>query len=142
MKAGKKRPRLDDLRIGIAIARDDFDLVEKVDEATLADALRHEAQALDYPHLINAVADALDDPDAEYRLQLVRNRRGRPVSRNSEADLRRAYYVEWRMRHAHVPFKAAVMDAMEQFDCSRATVFRSLKRLRELSRLAAQLDLG
>lgn len=141
MSRSKEHPPSDDLRIGIAIARDDFDLVEKLDEATIADALRQEARTLDYPHLVLAVADALDNPDAAYQLRLVRNRRGRPVTRNSEADLRRAYFVDWRMRHAQVPFKAAVMDAMEQFNCSRATVFRSIKRHRELSRLAVELDL-
>jgi hypothetical protein len=130
----------EELRLGIAIARDDFDLTEKIDEATLADALRHDARALDYPHLLRAVADALDSPDAEYRLRLVRTRRGRPVSRNGEADLRRAYFVEWRMRQARIPLKAAVMDAMDQFSCSRATVFRSLKRHRELAAMAAELN--
>jgi hypothetical protein len=128
--------------VAVAISRDDFDLVEKLDEATLADALRHDARDLNYPQLVLAIADALDNPDAEYRLRLVRNRRGRPSTQNSDADLRRAYFVEWRMKNRDVPFKAAVMDAMVQFECSRATVFRSLKRRKELSKVIEQLEIG
>lgn len=131
----------DDLKLGIAVARNDFDLVEKVDEATLADALRQIAPLLEYPHLLDAVANALDNPDAELQLRLVRNRRGRPALRGTGTELHKAHFVEWRMGHGQVPFKAAVMDAMEQFQCSRATVFRSLKRHRELRRIGEELEL-
>ena len=79
MNAAKKRRFSDELLNGIAIARDEFDLVEKLDEATIADALRHDARSMDYPHLVLAVANALDDPEAEYQFRLVRNRRGRPA---------------------------------------------------------------
>ncbi len=138
MTFDQKNKRSDELRVGIAIARNEFDLVEKLDEKELADALRHDARELEYPHLLLAVADALDNPEAEFRLRLVRSGRGRPKANNSEMHSRCASFVEWRVRHADIPLKAAVMDAMEQFDCSRATVFRALKRHHYLKRALAQ----
>lgn len=120
-----------DLRVGVAIARNDFDLVEKLDEPILAAALRSCADESQYPHLLYAMADALDHPDAEFRLRLVRNRKGRPNKRLREYDEAQSAYVAQRMAVAGVPLKAAVMDAMEHFNCSRATVLRSMKRQRE-----------
>lgn len=136
--------RADDLRVGVAIALDEFDLREHVDEAALALALAlrtiiNEPSKYD-EHFLSALADAFDNPAAEYRLRVVRNRRGRPNKANSDADMSRAYFVEWRMQEAGLPLKAAVADTMEQFGCSRATVFRSLKRWREIRAIEVILD--
>jgi hypothetical protein len=139
-----RRPFVPDMRVGIAMMQDSLELPERVDEAMLAAALREVVPEADgyVGSFLAMIADALDSPDAEYRLRIVRNRRGRPPKADTDADYMRAEFVEARMRAANVPLKAAVMDAMEQFDCSRATVFRALKRWRSLMSLAAELDLS
>ena len=94
---------------------------------------------VDIPGYLIMLADALDKPYAEYRLRIVRNRRGRP-KRDSDQSMDMVFFIEWRVKEAGVPYKAAVMDAMEYFNCSRATVFRSLKRWRKLTEIDALLD--
>jgi hypothetical protein len=142
-KLRASRPFVPSMRVGIAMMHDSLDLPERVDEAMLAAALRAIAPETDsyIGSYLAMLADALDNPEAEYRLRLSRNRRGRPRRTETDADYMRAEFVEARMRAAGVPLKAAVMDAMDEFDCSRATVFRALKRWRSLMKVAAELGL-
>lgn len=122
----------DDLRIGIEIARDDFDLVEKLTESELAQALRLESEHIDYPHLLLAIADALDNPEAEYQLRLVRNRRGAP-SRKGDVlkNIHIAKFVRGRLNQG-IKQEAVVAEIREHLGISRATAMKSLAEGRKL----------
>jgi hypothetical protein len=138
----------DDLRVGIAITRDEFDLVEKLTEAELADALRHQARELEFPQLLLAIADALDNPEAPLRLKLVRAKRGQPGNKGGAiGNLHIAEYVRSRLKDG-VKQEAAVAEIRGHLGISRATAMKALAEGRkllsfvdELSEMAKQLKL-
>ncbi|SMQ73796.1 hypothetical protein SAMN06297468_2320 [Altererythrobacter xiamenensis] len=119
----REEPR--DLRIGIAIARDEFDLVEKLTESELADALRREAQWVDQPYLLLAVADALDQPDAPMSLQLVRSKRGKPKESTFLRDLWVADFVKVNVDNG-MKQEAVIAEVQQRLGISRATAMKAL----------------
>lgn len=129
----------DNLRVGIAITRNEFNLVEKLTEAELADALRYDARKLKFPDLLLAVADALDNPEAPIRLKLVRAKRGKP-RKDGEAmrNQRIAEYVRARLKEG-VKQEAVVAEVQAHFGFSRATAMKALKNGREQLPIADEL---
>jgi len=133
----QKEPR--DLRVGIAITRDYFDLVESLTERELADALRIEAERLEYPHLLLAVADALDHPDAPISLKLVRSKRGAPKAKSTlELDVWVADHVADCVARG-MKQEAAIAEVMQRLSVSRATAMKALARGREMRRFIDSL---
>ncbi len=138
----------DALRIGVAIARNEFDLVP-LTEAVLADALRHLAEDLVYPHLLHALADALDNPSAPTRLKLVQARRGAP--HRSSLPEGAVLGLAEAVRHAVATGEkqeAVVAGVCRQWGMSRSSVMKYLKEgrallplLDEMRELKRELDL-
>ncbi len=136
--SGDSRIDPDDLRVGVAIARNEFDFVP-LTEAVLADALRHLAGELKYPHLLLALADALDNPDAPTRLKLVQGRRGKPGSSvPADAILGLAQWVRSAVA-AGEKQEAVIADVCREWGVSRATVMKYLKQGRALLPLVDEL---
>jgi hypothetical protein len=128
----------DDLRVGVAIARNEFDLVP-LTEAVLADALRHLAKELAYPQLLHALADALDNPSAPTRLKLVQERRGTPGSSiPMGAILGLARVVRQRVE-AGEKQEAVIADVCREWGVSRSSVMKYLKKGRSLLPLVDEL---
>jgi hypothetical protein len=128
----------DDLRVGVAIARNEFDLVP-LTEAVLADALRHLAKELAYPQLLHALADALDNPSAPTRLKLVQGRRGTPGSSiPMGAILGLAQVVRQRVE-AGEKQEAVIADVCREWGVSRSSVMKYLKKGRSLLPLVDEL---
>lgn len=139
-----QKPRKFDLRVGIAITRDEFELVDELNVRELADAIKVDAAELEHPDLLLAIADALENPDAEYRLELVRNKRGHPRKRNGLRNLEVARFVR-NIVSLGEKQEAAIAQVQEAFGISRATAMYALAEGRkllafvdELTELAAQ----
>lgn len=128
----------DDLRVGVAMARNEFDLVP-LTEAVLADALSHLAKELAYPQLLHALADALDNPSAPTRLKLVQGRRGTPGSSiPMGAILGLAQVVRQRVE-AGEKQEAVIADVCREWGVSRSSVMKYLKKGRSLLPLVDEL---
>ena len=127
-----------DLRVGVAIARNEFDLVP-LTEAVLADALRHLAKELEYPQLLHALADALDNPSAPTRLKLVQGRRGTPGSSVPVAEILGLAQAVRRAVAAGEKQEAVIADVCLDWGMSRASVMKYLKKGRSLLPMVDEL---
>ena len=128
----------DDLRVGVAIARNEFDLVP-LTEAVLADALRQLAGELKYPHLLLALADALDNPAAPTRLKLVQGRRGTPGSSIPMGAILGLALSVRRAVVAGEKQEAVIADVCRDWGMSRSSVMKYLKKGRSLLPLVDEL---
>jgi hypothetical protein len=128
----------DDLRVGVAIARNEFDLVP-LTEAVLADALRHLAKELAYPQLLHALADALDNPSAPTRLKLVQGRRGTPGSSIPMGAILGLSQVVRQRVEAGEKQEAVIADVCREWGVSRSSVMKYLKKGRSLLPLVDEL---
>ena len=96
-----------------------------VSEADLVEALRLRSTVS--PRLRSAIIKALLNEDGEFRLQVVRTQRGRPEYRDAGISIARntALFVSERLSNG-VILKAAISDACDAFEISRATVYSRL----------------
>jgi hypothetical protein len=129
---------IDDLRVGMGIALNSFELPE-LSEANIAAALRSIAQEQENRHEANfliALADAFDHPDPPVRAKMVWARRGKPEDpRKGDREQIVGRMVE-QLLTTGLKQEAAVAEVMQRSSLSRATVLRYLKRYRQLRALA------
>lgn len=115
--------------IALGAALGVLDYVEIRDEFALAKLLRVVAEDADpgVQLLLRSLADALDHPDAEISLKLLRSKGGRPAEEAKQFNLKFniAFYV-WQRQLLGDPTEAAVADAKEFWNCSRASIFRAI----------------
>jgi hypothetical protein len=124
-----------------------FDEPMPFNTATLGSALREIADNV--PEIktsewrfLRAVADALDDPAAEWRLSLARTIRGKfiPPDQHVEQEERDALIGYWMDKglEKYGKQEAAIADVAARLSISRATIFAALHRRRELAALLKQ----
>jgi hypothetical protein len=125
-----------DLEMAQRVRRDLIDPEQRMpfDATTVASELEAIAKGVadDVSYFLLALADALDQPDAVWRLKLGRARRGRVVTEHeafvrSERD--KAIYDEIAERiEGGWPVEAAVAEQMQKRTLSRSSVFAARRR--------------
>lgn len=119
------------------------------DEGSLAEAIRLSLSEIEmdvgHRNFLKALADSLDNPRAEWKLALAHNKPGK--FRSPAHSAQQHYRDRWidaslqRYKSKGMKTEAAVALLSEQNGWSRASIFGSLKRVREIERWVKELDL-
>lgn len=124
---------------GIAIAFREFELTGKIDAKLIAEALRAEAPRTHNAKLLTGVADALDNPSADFRLILVRANRGAPKVRTTLRAYTIALSIAGKLADG-IKQEAAIAMVMKENAIKRSTAMKELSIGRKILNAIAKLD--
>ena len=132
---------------GIAAARDSYELPDAIDEKLLASLVRKardQVEDLGVRLFLAALADALDHENAPLRLSLKQKRRGQFKSPAKQwQQFERDHYIEILVKKLSVDepdLESVIATIREKTGMSRAAVFGSLKRMRDLDGISLELE--
>lgn len=115
-------------------------------EASIARCLETVAETVDADEVffLRGVIRALSHPESEWRLKLVRRKRGKfvPPDEHGEAHDRKmgALYAVAMLEHEGMKSEAAVATIARQMNASRATIFSWLGEAEEFLKIGRQLS--